>query len=67
MKSLEQYARDILERCGWEDAQSCTACDLVELGNLLQDFRTYEAACQEHGIDLSKKLIGRNGYTLWDN
>ncbi len=35
MKSYEQKARDMLERCGWYDAQQCTACDVVEVANLL--------------------------------
>ena len=59
MKTLEQQARDILERCGWEDAQSCTAADVVELANLLQDLQVHEAACKDHGIDLSRRIIGR--------
>ena len=37
MKSIsyEQKARDMLERCGWCDAQQCTAGDVVEVANLL--------------------------------
>jgi hypothetical protein len=33
--SAEQQARDLLERCGVEDAQSFTAGDVVELANLI--------------------------------
>lgn len=35
MKSCEQQARDMLERTGWEEAQSLTAGDVVELANLI--------------------------------
>ena len=35
MTTLEQQARDLLERIGVEDAQSFTAGDLVELANLI--------------------------------
>ncbi len=59
MISFEQQARNILERCGWEDAQTCTACDVVELANLLQDIEVYKIACKENGIDLSRRIIGR--------
>lgn len=33
--SVEQQARDLLERMGFEDAQGLTAGDVVELANLL--------------------------------
>jgi len=33
--SPEQKARDLLERMGYEDAQSLTAGDVVELANLI--------------------------------
>jgi hypothetical protein len=33
--SPEQKARDLLERMGYEDAQSLTAADVVELANLI--------------------------------
>jgi hypothetical protein len=35
MTTLEQQARDLLERIGVEDAQSFTAGDLVELANII--------------------------------
>jgi len=35
MESYEQKARDMLERCGWNDAQKCTATDVVEIANLI--------------------------------
>lgn len=35
--TAEQRARDLLERCGVEDAQSFTAGDVVELANLLAE------------------------------
>jgi len=41
--TLEQQARDILERCGWEDAQRCTAGDVVEVANLLRDVAMLKA------------------------
>lgn len=37
MKSVEQEARDMLERMGVEDAQSRTAGDVVELANLINE------------------------------
>lgn len=36
-QSAEQQARDLLERCGVEDAQSFTAGDVAELANLIAD------------------------------
>lgn len=33
--TAEQKARDLLERLGWEKAQSLTAADVIELANLL--------------------------------
>lgn len=36
-KSAEQQARDLLEQCGVEDAQSFTAGDVVALANLIAD------------------------------
>jgi hypothetical protein len=36
--TAEQQARDLLERCGVEDAQSFTAGDVMELANLIADF-----------------------------
>lgn len=35
MVSMEQLARDLLERCGHPTAQSLTAGDVVELANIL--------------------------------
>ena len=57
MKSLEQQARDILERCGWDKAQSLTGADVCEVANLLQDLATYEVVCRENEIDTSGRLI----------
>lgn len=36
-ESAEQRARDLLERCGVEDAQRYTAGDVVELANLIAE------------------------------
>ena len=36
-KSAEQQARDLLERCGVDDAQSFTAGDVIELANLIAE------------------------------
>lgn len=36
-KSAEQQARDLLEQCGVEDAQSFTAGDVVALANFIAD------------------------------
>lgn len=43
-KSAEQEARDLLERCGVEDAQSFTAGDVVELANLIVELDDYRRA-----------------------
>lgn len=40
-QSAEQQARDLLERCGVEDAQSFTAGDVVELANLIAKSEEY--------------------------
>lgn len=37
VKSAEQQARDLLEQCGVEDAQSFTAGDVVALANFIAD------------------------------
>ncbi len=52
MSTLEQQARDILERCGWEEAQQCTAGDITELANLLAEVATLRSICREAAIDL---------------
>lgn len=36
-KSVEQLARDMLERCGWDEAQRLTAGDVIEVANVLAD------------------------------
>jgi len=46
METLEQKARDILERMGIEDAQSMTAGDVLELANLLNRLKVAEAVCR---------------------
>ena len=46
MKTLEQKARDILERMDIEDAQSMTAGDVLELANLLNRLNAAEAVCE---------------------
>jgi len=40
-ESAEQQARDLLERCGVEDAQSFSAGDVVELANLIAETNRY--------------------------
>lgn len=66
--TLEQQARDILERCGWDDAQQCTAGDVVELANLLADVERLKAEVEQLRavITLAKMLIqpGENGPQL---
>lgn len=42
-KTCEQQARDILERCGWERAQSLTAGDVCEVANLIAEIRRLQA------------------------
>lgn len=41
MKSAEQDARDLLEQCGVDDAQSFTARDVVALANLIAENHMY--------------------------
>ena len=41
MKSAEQQARDLLEQCGVEDAQSFSAGDVVALANLIAEAHRY--------------------------
>jgi hypothetical protein len=41
VKSAEQEARDLLEQCGIEDAQSFSAGDVVALANLIADVHDY--------------------------
>ena len=45
--SIEQDARDLLERLGVETAQSFSAGDVVELANLLAERRRAVAAMRE--------------------
>lgn len=40
-KSAEQLARDLLEQCGIEDAQSFTAGDVIALANLIAETARY--------------------------
>ena len=35
-RSLEQQARDMMERAGWKDAQSALSSDVVEIANLIR-------------------------------
>ena len=44
--TAEQQARDMLEGCGVEDAQSFTAGDVVEIANLIRNERR-----QRHQLD----------------
>lgn len=53
-QSVEQDARDLLERLGVEDAQSWTAGDLVELANILRELyhlRQQKTLRQRYGRD----------------
>ncbi len=54
-KSVEQQARDLLERMGIEGAQSFSSGDLVELANLIAEVRDWKIATKrmlEHDIKL---------------
>lgn len=42
-KSIEQQARDMLERAGVEKAQSMTAGDLTEICDLIEGIAQYES------------------------
>jgi ribosomal protein S5 len=45
--TIEQDARDLLERIGVEDAQTFTAGDLAELANIIADFRALRRALEQ--------------------
>jgi hypothetical protein len=47
VKSAEQEARDLLEQCGVEDAQSFSAGDVVALANLIADVHDYRRQLAE--------------------
>jgi GTP cyclohydrolase IA len=57
MKSLEQLARDMLERAGVEDAQNMTAGDLVEIANLIGNRSMPEDVKDREGKDLVVGLL----------
>jgi hypothetical protein len=46
-KSIEQQARDLLERMGVKEAQSLSSGDVVELANLIND--THKPVTMEYG------------------
>jgi hypothetical protein len=46
-KSAEQQARDLLEQCGVEDAQSFSAGDVVALANLIAEVNTHRRQVSE--------------------
>jgi hypothetical protein len=45
-RSAEQQARDMLEQCGVEDAQSFTAGDVVALANFIADANRLRATVE---------------------
>lgn len=50
-KSAEQQARDLLEQCGVEDAQSFTAGDVVVLANFIADAHRRVRAAEGRQMD----------------
>lgn len=59
-KSIEQQARDLLERMGIEGAQSFSSGDLVELANLIDESNTFRRSLRQAlqaDIDANEKLI----------
>lgn len=50
MKSAEQQARDLLEQCGVEDAQSFSAGDVVALANYIADVERKLDAIRYHCV-----------------
>jgi hypothetical protein len=56
--TAEQEARDLMEKCGWEDAQSCSAGEVVFLANRLRDDRVE--------IRRLRELVA-NFVAAWDN
>lgn len=55
--TLEQQARDLLERAGIENAQSFTAGDLVEIANLLGRIEVQSAPAVREPFDRTTALV----------
>lgn len=47
MSTPEQQARDLMEQCGVEDAQSFSAGDVVALANFISDANDFRDAVEE--------------------
>jgi hypothetical protein len=60
--TAEQEARDMLERCGWEEAQDASASDVVEVANLMSERHAHQQAMQglQGQIDQLAKFIMAN-------
>jgi len=41
--TAEQWARDLMERCGWEKAQNCSSGEVVFLANKLRELKRLQA------------------------
>lgn len=57
-ESVEQEARDLLERMGIEDAQSFTAGDVVELANLINDVAWIAKQVEDGKIGVNENYPG---------
>ena len=57
----EQKARDMMERAGWDDAQSCTAGDVVEIANVIDalDAAEKREAKLQAEVDRLKAIIAQ--------
>lgn len=52
--SAEQWARDLMEQCGWKDAQACSAGEVVFLASVLADYRRIRVG--SHSSDVASKV-----------
>lgn len=57
--SAEQQARDLMEQCGVEDAQSFTAGDVIALANFIAETNRFRA--------FVKALVARSGEHSFDS
>lgn len=66
-KTAEQWARDLMELCGWEDAQRRTSGDVVWIANLLSELRRARLREQEgeRVEGWAYKVVGSKGHGEW--
>ena len=65
MTTLEQQARDMLERAGVESAQSMTSGDLVEVANMMNEVYELRAALERARALLAEYQNGEPQDATW--